>query len=98
MTPTKDQKAGLITDAAIEAAAQDIVAKIVERENGILCPCDYHITMFDELVTAGALWMQALMEKLIEQREMAAWEARERYMVMSNIHPSQQFEEWKKTQ
>lgn len=31
MTPTKDQKAGLITNAAIEAAAQDIVAKIVER-------------------------------------------------------------------
>lgn len=47
--------------------------------------------------------MQALMEKLIEQRERAAWEARENAVVMDAtgawvLERNLTFEDWKKTQ
>ena len=91
MIPTKDQKADLITNAAIEAAAK-------EHEHDANDPYAQWMS--------GALWMQAEMEKLIEQREREAWDAAREprkwtqvFGPQSHIPEGQRyetFEDWKK--
>lgn len=85
MKPTKDQKAGLITDAAIEAAARSYAYNTrydtFSMESG---------DVDNDAFKAGALWMQAEMEKLIEQRERAAYS-------MGQVNQwNRTFEDWKK--
>lgn len=47
---------------------------------------------------AGALWMQAEMEKLIEQREREAWDAARELNSGEYANRYLTFEDWKKAQ
>lgn len=85
----------MTTKDQIEAAANVFLNKVdvllVSRES----PC----SLIREVFNAGALWMQALMEKLIEQRERAAWDAaRElcRFPDHGADWKDETFEDWKK--
>lgn len=92
----------MTTKDQIEAAANVFLNKVdvllVSRES----PC----SLIREVFNAGALWMQALMEKLIEQRELVAWDAAREprkwtqvFGPQSHIPEGQRyetFEDWKK--
>jgi len=87
MTPTKDQ---------IEAAAKAEAANAWNEGDPRRSTTAYDFKL-------GALWMQVEMEKLIEQRERAAWDARENAVVMDAtgawvLERNLTFEDWKKTQ
>lgn len=92
----------MITKDQIEAAARDRATRLYVKgmENAVpfaLCVNDF---------TDGALWMQAEMEKLIEQRELVAWDAAREprkwtqvFGPQSHIPEGQRyetFEDWKK--